>query len=203
MVAPEAMPDLETLPRFLHLPFLGFYYRLGTEAELQPFPCGSAPEHSQPPLIVPSAAIPGGDYSHHSRGQKKWGSWRCSACCRCTTEKSEPEPGSLSRSRCSWACCGGPVLLGWEWIPQSLQAPACSLTCPRQGGATAWAPLHPGSWGKPGGHPQQQPPQSELVYSPREASTPPFQVPLLTQGPFVLELSLPFPHTGQLSVQDR
>lgn len=26
-------------------------------------------------------------------------------CCHCTAAKSDPEPGSLSRSRCDWACC--------------------------------------------------------------------------------------------------
>ena len=60
-------------------------------------------------------------------------------CCHCTAAKSDPEPGSLSRSRCGWACClmWGPVLPGWEWLPQLLQAPACRLACPRQDGATA------------------------------------------------------------------
>lgn len=55
MVAPEAVPDLEILPRFLHLPFLGFHCGLGTEAELQPFPCASVTEHLATSCSFPSS----------------------------------------------------------------------------------------------------------------------------------------------------
>lgn len=50
MVAPEAV-----LPRFLHLPFLGFHCELGTEAELQPFPCASVTEHLATSCSFPSS----------------------------------------------------------------------------------------------------------------------------------------------------
>lgn len=36
-------------------------------------------------------------------------------------------------------------------------------------------------------------PHNLSLYSPREASTPPFQAPLLTQGPFVLGAASPSP----------
>lgn len=80
MAAREAVPGLETLPRFLYGPFLGLHFGPGTEeAELQPFPRASTTEHSQPPLVVPQ--------SSHSRwklfsslpdDRRKGGSWRCS-----------------------------------------------------------------------------------------------------------------------------
>lgn len=56
--APEAVPDLEILPRFLHLPFLGFHCGLGTEAEPQSFPCAGVTEH-----LATSCGFP----SSHSR----------------------------------------------------------------------------------------------------------------------------------------
>lgn len=70
--------SLETLPRFFHLPFLGSYTGLGTEAEPQPFPHASTTEHSQPPLTVPQKPFQVETILITPRRKKKGGSWRCS-----------------------------------------------------------------------------------------------------------------------------
>lgn len=77
MMAPETVPDMETLPRLLHLPFLGSTMRWALKQSLSPCHV-PGPLSIQPPLVVPPAAIPGGNYFHHSQMTEKGGSWRCS-----------------------------------------------------------------------------------------------------------------------------
>lgn len=213
MAAREAVPGLETLPRFLYVPFLGLTFGPVTEkAELQPFPRASATSIHSYLLQRPKAAIPGGNYSHHSPMTGERGALGSAVtCCSCTAGKSELEPRSESRSRCSWACrlcwtC--PVMQGpslaREWVlPQSLQAPARNWTCPRQDGATAWASPSLRLLGEtPGPAPAAVSMLSAPTVPKRPVSLPSRRLQL-TQGPFVLGLSLPFPHASQLSGHGR